>query len=96
MLGGVWIFPLAKISVYLILIMEDCVKLVLKPAAEKVAPKDTDAKRAAAILAGQSETPAAKPGEYLILIGAFSNEANVLRTAYGQQRIRTFDNRLRC
>lgn len=67
-------------------------KPIEKPAAEKVAPKDTDAKRAAAILAGQSETPAAKPGEYLILIGAFSNEANVknLKAKLSEQGIKTF------
>lgn len=66
-------------------------KPVEKPA-EKVAPKDTDAKRAAAILAGQSETPVAKSGEYLVLIGAFSNEANVknLKAKLSEQGIKTF------
>ena len=57
-----------------------------------MAPKDTDAKRAAAILAGQSETPVAKSGEYLVLIGAFSNEANVknLKAKLSEQGIKTF------
>ena len=82
-------------------------KTVEKPAAkaadkapEKPAdkPKD-DAKRAAAILAGQSADakgadgkPAAKAGEYLVLIGAFSNEANVktLKTKLSEQGIKTF------
>jgi DedD protein len=66
-----------------------------KPAekpAEK--PKADDAKRAAAILAGQSaETkPAAKGGEYLVLIGAFSSEANVksLKSKLSEQGIKTF------
>jgi DedD protein len=66
-------------------------KLVEKPA-EK--PKADDAKRAAAILAGQAaETkPAAKGGEYLVLIGAFSNEANVksLKAKLGEEGIKTF------
>lgn len=61
-------------------------------------PKD-DAKRAAAILAGQSaeakgadSKPAAKAGEYLVLIGAFSNEANVksLKSKLSEQGIKTF------
>lgn len=64
--------------------------------AEKLAekPKADDAKRAAAILAGQAaETKAAaKGGEYLVLIGAFSNEANVksLKTKLGEEGIKTF------
>ncbi|NTV70952.1 MAG: hypothetical protein HGA71_12485 [Azonexaceae bacterium] len=57
-------------------------------------PKADDAKRAAAILAGQSAEakPVAKNGEYLVLIGAFSNEANVksLKTKLGEQGIKTF------
>lgn len=79
-------------------------KPVAKPAekpAEKQAdkPKADDAKRAAAILAGQSadakgaeSKPAAKAGEYLVLIGAFSNEANVktLKTKLTEQGIKTF------
>jgi len=66
-----------------------------KPAekpAEKA--KADDAKRAAALLAGQSaeSKPADKGGEYLILIGAFSNEANVknLKTKLNEQGIKTF------
>jgi DedD protein len=66
-------------------------KVVEKPA-EK--PKADDAKRAAAILAGQAPEakPAAKNGEYLILIGAFANEANVrnLKSKLGDEGIKTF------
>ena len=60
--------------------------------AEKLVPKDSDAKRAAAILAGQSDVPVAKSGEYLVLIGAFSNEANVknLKAKLSEQGIKTF------
>lgn len=68
-----------------------------KPAekpAEKPVAKNDDAKRAAAILAGQAADakPAAKSGEYLVLIGAFSNEANVktLKAKLGEQGIKTF------
>ena len=70
-------------------------KAPAKPA-EKPAEKTKadDAKRAAALLAGQSAEPkpAAKGGEYLILIGAFSNEANVknLKGKLGEQGIKTF------
>lgn len=57
-------------------------------------PKAEDAKRAAAILAGQAAEakPAAKGGEYLVLIGAFSNEANVktLKSKLTEQGIKTF------
>ncbi len=60
------------------------VKPVERPAdkaPEKVTekPRDDDARRAAAILAGQSadNKSSQKSGEYLVLIGAFSNEANV-------------------
>ncbi|PKO36437.1 MAG: SPOR domain-containing protein [Betaproteobacteria bacterium HGW-Betaproteobacteria-6] len=57
-------------------------------------PRADEAKRAAAILAGQTPDakPVAKNGEYLILIGAFSNEANVrnLRSKLGEQGIKTF------
>ena len=70
-----------------------------KPA-EKPQPKPAepvkadDAKRAAAILAGQAEAKpsAAKGGEFLILIGAFSNEENVknLKSKLGEQGIKTF------
>jgi DedD protein len=69
-------------------------KPVEKPAeksAEK--PKADDAKRAAAILAGQAaEAKSAKGGEYLVLIGAFSNEANVksLKAKLTEQGIKTF------
>lgn len=62
-------------------------------------PKGDDAKRAAAILAGQSvdakaadSKTAAKGGEFLVLIGAFSNEANVknLKDKLSEQGIKTF------
>ncbi len=68
-----------------------------KPAekmADKPVAKGDDAKRAAAILDGKpaTATPAAKSGEYLILIGAFSNEGNVknLKEKLGQQGVKTF------
>lgn len=68
-------------------------KVAEKPVDKPVAKSD-DAKRAAAILAGQATEakPAAKGGEYLILIGAFANEANVknLRTKLGEQGVKTF------
>ena len=68
-------------------------KLPEKPAVKPVEKTD-DAKRAAAILAGMSGDgkPAAKAGEYLVLIGAFSNEANVknLKSKLGEQSIKTF------
>lgn len=66
-----------------------------KPA-EKTAdkPRVDEAKRAAAILNAQAADvrPAAKGGEYLVLIGAFSNEANVknLKTKLSEQGIKTF------
>jgi DedD protein len=71
---------------------KSAVKAPEKPA-EK--PKADDAKRAAAILAGQqaeAAKPAEKNGEYLVLIGAFSNEANVksLKAKLGEQGIKTF------
>lgn len=63
-------------------------------AAEKPAAKPDDAKRAAAILAGQAgEAPAAKAsGEYLVLIGAFASEANVrnLKTKLGEEGIKVY------
>lgn len=67
-------------------------KTAEKPA-EK--PKADEAKRAAAILAGQvaeTKPAAAKAGEYLVLIGAFSNEANVktLKTKLGEEGIKTY------
>jgi DedD protein len=62
---------------------------------EKPADKsgDAEAKRAAAILTGQAATaPVAKSGEYLILIGAFSNDANVknLKKKLNEEGIRSF------
>ena len=67
-------------------------KPVSKPVEKPVAKTD-DAKRAAAILAGQAgEAPAAKGGEYLVLIGAFSSEANVknLKAKLAEQGIKVF------
>ncbi len=65
-----------------------------KPAEKPVdKAKADDAKRAAALLAGHSaEKPADRGGEYLILIGAFSNEANVknLKTKLSEQGIKTY------
>lgn len=64
-----------------------------KPA-EKPADKAAEAKRAGAILGGQTaEAPAAaKAGEHIILIGAFTNEANVsqLKAKLGEQGIKVF------
>lgn len=63
-----------------------------KPELAKPVVSD-EARRAAAILAGQSATPpAATGGAHVILIGAFSNEANVvnLRKKLGEQGIKTF------
>lgn len=66
---------------------------------EKSAAKnEADAKRAAAILAGQGGAPislaptAAKTAEYVVLIGAFTNEANVknLKSKLTEQNIKTF------
>lgn len=81
-------------------------KPVEKPAAkaqekptEKPAPRNDDAKRAAALLAGQpadskpaEAKPVAKTGEYLVLIGAFANEANVknIKAKLGEQGIKTY------
>lgn len=69
----------------------------VKPAerpAEKPVAKSDDAKRAAAILSGQTgeSKSVEKSGEYLVLIGAFSNEANVknLKTKLGEQGIKTY------
>jgi len=70
-------------------------KPVEKPVEKPVAKPD-DAKRAAAILAGQAgggeAKPAAKGGEYLVLIGAFANEANVknLKSKLAEQGIKTY------
>ena len=74
-----------------------------KPAAkqdkpvEKPVAKSDDAKRAAAILAGGDNKLAPKAGgEYLVLIGAFSNEANVsnLKSKLGEQGIKTLSEAL--
>jgi len=66
----------------------------VEKAPEKAPVKNVDAKRAAAILAGQAAEakPAAKNGEFLVLIGAFSNEANVklLKSKLSEQGIKTF------
>lgn len=68
-------------------------------AAEKLADKAAsgkdsadDAKRAAAILAGKPADPAAKPGEHVILIGAFTNESNVktIRNKLGELGIKAY------
>jgi DedD protein len=69
-------------------------KPVAKP--EKPAAKEpADAKRAAAILAGQgatADTPPAKAGEYVILIGAFASEENVknIKSKLAERNIRTY------
>lgn len=63
-----------------------------KPEAAKPAADD-EAKRAAAILAGKPATAApAAGGAHLILIGAFTNEANVvnLRKKLGELGIKTY------
>lgn len=69
----------------------------VEKAADK--PKVDDARRAAAILAGQAADskaaeakPAVKAGEYLVLIGAFANEANVknIKAKLAEQGIKTF------
>ncbi len=61
---------------------------------DKAADKADEARRAAAILAGQTgDAPAAKAGgEYLVLIGAFASEANVqnLKTKLGEQGIKVY------
>lgn len=69
-----------------------------KPAVKpevKPASKGEDAKRAAAILSGQGAAdakPAAKSAEFVILIGAFSDESNVknLKTKLSEQGVKTF------
>jgi DedD protein len=71
-------------------------KPVDKAAPEKPAAKaaDADAKRAAALLAGQgsAEQQPAKSGEYVILIGAFASEENVrnLKAKLAEKNIRTY------
>jgi DedD protein len=70
------------------------VEKVLEKTTEKPASQSDEAKRAAAILSGHpvDAKPAAKSGEYLILIGAFSNEANVknLKSKLAEQDIKMF------
>jgi len=67
-----------------------------KAAVEKLPAKtaDADAKRAAALLAGQApaEQQPAKAGEYVILIGAFASEENVrnLKAKLAEKNIRTY------
>ena len=72
-------------------------KAAEKPA-EKVVAKNDEAKRAAAILSGHAgDAPSAgKSGEYLVLIGAFANEANVknLKAKLGEQGIKTISESL--
>ncbi len=63
-----------------------------KPAATE---SSAEARRAAAILAGQAATPAvapAKTGEFVIMIGAFANEDNVrtLRSKLSDKGVRTY------
>ena len=78
-------------------------KVEKKPAPAKEAPaksgdKDTpalkdEASRAAAILAGKAaDAPASASGQHVVLIGAFSNEANVanLRKKLGEQGIKVY------
>jgi DedD protein len=71
-------------------------KPVDKAAAEKpvAKPAEADARRAAALLAGQgsAEQPPVKSGEYVILIGAFASEENVrnLKTKLAEKSIRTY------
>ena len=67
-------------------------KAAEKPAA---AESTAEARRAAAILAGQGATPDAAPaksGEFVILIGAFANEENVrnLRAKLAEKNIKTY------
>lgn len=70
------------------------VEKAVAKATEKPSSQSDEAKRAAAILSGHPEDakPAAKSGEYLILIGAFSNEANVknLKSKLAEQDIKMF------
>lgn len=68
-------------------------KTAEKPVDAKTKPDD--AKRAAAILAGGASAdakPAAKGGEFLVLIGAFSSEDNVriLKAKLAEQGIKAF------
>lgn len=69
-----------------------------KPASKPEKPASdasTEAKRAAAILAGQTSATneaAAKSGEFVILIGAFANEENVrnLRAKLAEKNVKTY------
>ncbi len=70
-------------------------KPVVKPDKPAARESASDAKRAAAILAGQSATADAAPaksGEFVILIGAFANEDNVknLRAKLAELGIKTY------
>jgi DedD protein len=74
-------------------------KPVEKTTEKPQAKVDSDAKRAAAILSGlATEAPhassgqPAKAGEFVVLIGAFSNEANVrnLKTKLGELSIKSY------
>lgn len=68
---------------------------IAEKAAEKAADKQTEAQRAAAILGGKpaSESPAANGnGQFVVLIGAFSNPANVkqLQAKIGELGVKVF------
>lgn len=65
---------------------------VAEKAADKKPAVEAEAKRAAAILGGTNEAPAAKGSEHVILIGAFANEANVkqLKSKLGEQGIKVY------
>lgn len=71
-------------------------KAAAKPAdkpVDKPAGKSEEARRAAAILSGEAEgKTTTKAGEYLVLIGAFSNEANVkiIKSKLAAEGIKTF------
>ncbi len=67
-------------------------KVPEKPAATE---SSAEARRAAAILAGQAVTPApapAKTGEFVIMIGAFANEDNVrtLRSKLSEKGVKSY------
>lgn len=64
-----------------------------KPAEKSASkPAESEAKRAAAILAGAGEPAVGKGGEQVILIGAFTNDANVrnLKAKLGEQGIKIY------
>jgi DedD protein len=74
------------------------VEKLLEKTTEKSSSQSDEAKRAAAILSGHAvdtKSPV-KSGEYLILIGAFSNEANVrnLKSKLAEQDIKMFSEAL--